>query len=94
MDDPLARSTKETTRVTDYGSTASGGVAIRRRVELDAEFEASSHGVISGEQGLVSFGEGALTEQIAFEAEIAVRAETHEPLDAVDTDLTNSAFGI
>lgn len=78
-----------------HSSTASGGIAIERRyVSSEGHVEQSSYLIIGGEEGIAGVTDPILSEPIDFEAELNERAATHEPLEPVDTDLTNRAFGI
>jgi hypothetical protein len=75
--------------------TASSGVAIERRYTgEDARYEHHATIVVAGDQGIAGISDPILTEPIDFEAELAERERTHEPLGPVDTDLTNTLFGI
>jgi hypothetical protein len=57
-------------------------------------YERASCLVIESERGTAGVTDPILTEPIDFEGEVRERERTHEPLKAIDTDLSNSRFGI
>jgi hypothetical protein len=75
-------------------STATGGVVIERKYRTeDGQIEQSSV-VVSSDNVSAGDVDVILVEPIDYEAELARREKTHEPIEPVDTDLTNTAFGI
>jgi hypothetical protein len=75
-------------------TTASSGYTIVRRYTGGVAYEQASYLTIEGDRGIAGMTDPILTDPIDFEAEIRERERTHEPLQPVDTDLTNDAFGI
>jgi hypothetical protein len=75
-------------------TAASGSAVERHYVGSDAEIDGSSSVIIAGDQGVAGDVDPMLTEPIDFDVELADRALTYEPLEVVDGDLTNDAFGI
>jgi hypothetical protein len=77
-------------------STASGGVVIERKHSAEgATYEESAVMQVGGAGEVAGEAEPMLADPIDYEAELAERRETHEPIEFdPDTDLTNSQFGI
>jgi hypothetical protein len=73
---------------------AGSGIGIERRYRGSEEYDAASYGGFSDEPGVAGETDPMLTEPIDFDAEREERERTREPLPPVDTDLTNSDFGI
>jgi hypothetical protein len=76
--------------------TSSTGFLIEREYRSeDAHWAySSSWAEVAGEHGIAGMTDPMLVDPIDFEAELAERRRTYEPLPPVDTDLTNPHFGI
>ena len=71
------------------------GVVIERQYSgPGARYERSASIIVGGDAGHAGITDPILTEPIDFDAEIANRRETHEPMPPVDGGLSNTVFGI
>jgi hypothetical protein len=78
-----------------HASTASGGIIIERKyAQEDAAYEASAVMYVGGRRETDDDFE-VLSDPIEYEAEVAERRETHEPIELdPEVDISDTAFGI
>lgn len=75
--------------------TAADGIAFQRNYVADgAHYLHAGWLVVQGEVEIAGITEPHLAEPIDFEAEIEERRRSGVPIEPVDTDSTNNAFGI
>ena len=74
--------------------TASGGIVIVRRYAGGANYDHEVSGTFGTDAGIAGVTAPSLVPPIDFEAELAERDRTREPLEPTETDLTNADFGI
>lgn len=75
--------------------TASGSIAFQRRYVADsANYTRSGWLVVQGELGTAGITDPLLAEPIDFPVKLAERSRDGVPIEPVDTDTTNDAFGI
>jgi hypothetical protein len=75
--------------------TRGGSVVIGRHYTAEgAQYPRSFSVSMDVDEGVAGVTDPILVEPIDYEAEIARRAATREPLPVVETDLSNTLFGV
>ncbi len=72
-----------------------GSVVIGRHyIAAGAQYPQSFSVSMGADEGIAGLTDPILVEPLDYEAEIAQRAATREPLSPVETDLSNTLFGV
>lgn len=74
--------------------TGASGAVIEMQYHGSAQYQREVLLVVDGLEKHLGMREPTLIEPIDFEAEIAERRDTHEPLGPVDGELGNTLFGV
>jgi hypothetical protein len=75
-------------------TAASPGVDIERNYSARASYALDAWVRVSGDRGTAGVTDPILVESIDYEQRLAERSRTQVPMQPVDTDLRNTAFGI
>ena len=76
-------------------TTASGGVIIERHYASEGiRFTHGARLVVDGCDEPAGVSDPILSDPVDYEAELAERRETHEPIEPVTSDTRNTVFGI